>query len=311
MYVDSTKDAAQKYFELGKEHQNKAELERATEYYQQAVATFPQHTAAWLQLAEIYVINQEFELALDCYQSIVKYESSNSKAYNRIAKLSREQGDIRAAIATFAQAIRENSNRPPWFYVQYGDVLTSNNQIKKAIASYKKAIELYPNHHLAYGRMGKLMVDQKQFKEGLGYYQTAFEITAQHPIWIYISYVQALKENGLLDRAIDICKLALKQDGENYRLYCHLGQIQAQNGAINDAITSYKKAIRLQPGAFSAYKQLGDVFRQAKYLDQTIECYQKALEINPQARNVYRLLGNTFVEADRDREAQYCYAKLS
>lgn len=310
MYFDTAQDEAQQYLKLGQEHQNKGELDRAIEFYQQAVASFPQHTASWLQLAQIYTAKQELDLALDCYQHIVQYDPTRNQVYGNIAKLKRDRGDLVAEIAIFHQAISENPNRPPWLYVQYGDALAKDKQVEKASAIFKKAIELYPNNRLAYGRMGRLMVDRKQITESLEYYHKAFEITSKHPIWTYISYSRALRANGSLDRAIEICELALEQGLENYGLYCHLGQIQAQKGATNDAITSYKKAIRLDPDKFPAYKQLGDVFRQANYLDYTIKCYQKALEINPQAQNIYRLLGDILVEQGRDREAQDCYAQL-
>lgn len=311
MDMELSKKEAQVYLERGNEYQNQKELEQAKECYQQAVAIFPEYTRAWRKLAEVYEAQAKLDQALNCYQSIVQYNQGHHVAYSQIAKLREKQGNMAQVIATWQAAINKQPERPVWFYIQYGDALDKNKQSEAAIETYKKAIELDSDNSIGYRKIGHKLMQENKIAQAVEYFEQAFALSDEQPVWIYAAYARSLNRHGSLDKAMDICQLGIKKNPSNANLYCILANLLVQKNAINAAISNYKKAIRLEPKFVLAYQQLGDVFKKVNHLDYAVKCYQRALEINPQAKHIYRLLGDILVAVGCDHEAQVCYARAS
>ena len=65
------------------------------------------------------------------------------------------------------------------FYLNQTQSLIKENKIQDAIASYKKAIEVYPRHFRLHYELGQLLKNSQSFTEAISYYQKTISLNPQ------------------------------------------------------------------------------------------------------------------------------------
>ena len=139
-------------------------------------------------------------------------------------------------------------------YYKLAETLTQEKQSDKAIAYYKKTIELNPQYIHAYLSLGAILEKNHADNEALQYYQQAAKLTMS-----------------------------------SYDIYRRMGHILKKQERFADAVVQYRHALACRPNHTVPIVELANALNIVGHYDEALELYLKAFEINP---NLYVALYN-------------------
>mgnify|MGYP006422227903 CR=1 FL=1 len=200
-------------------------------------------------------------------------ERENKKIHNKTSKTSTQNTEI------------SNVGRAKQYYWK-GENQLQEGRLSDAIASYRRAIDLNPNHFLYHHSMGILL-------HKLGKFQSAVS-----------SYRHALSLNP------------------NYSWsYYHLGRVFQSLGNVEEALSCYRtiKTFQSQPEEVvertkNRIKEIETYLEQKKQLDNEIKTYRQQVAQNPQNPENYKTYNQLAQLLERkgdSLEALFCYRKIT
>ena len=105
-----TTDSVQLLYLLAQAYDNGGNRQQAVKTYQLVVQKDSLYVPAKARLAFIYSLEKEFFPAIELYSSLIRYDSTNSYFYSKLAYCCTQIGIIPAALSYYQQAINYNSN---------------------------------------------------------------------------------------------------------------------------------------------------------------------------------------------------------
>jgi len=123
-----------------------------------------------------------------------------------------------------------------------------------------------------------------------------------------LGYVFA--EGGLLNRAIDECKIAIRLDPRNAKNYNTIGFCYYKKGMIDEATMSFEKTLELDPSLLDAYNNLGGIFASKGLYEEAENYFRKAIAIDPKYFPAYKNLGAIYVRMKRWDEARKIWREV-
>jgi|GEM_PF-1442675 len=124
------------YLMLSSLYFKKNEVDKAILKASLALELNPKFIPALKHVATIYESIIEFEKARDCYQRLLKLQPNNAIIYTRLANTMRWLEDLKGAMAAYKKAFELKPELPPeWSWVY-----------DEAIVAYKKAVKLQPDN---------------------------------------------------------------------------------------------------------------------------------------------------------------------
>ena len=145
---------------------------------------------------------------------------------------------------------------------------------QEAIAAYKKAIAVKPDHAKAYYNMGVIYDDLKRYTDAI------------------IAYKKAI---------------AIKPDYA--RAYYNMGWACEMLKQYRAAIAAYKKAIAIKPDFARAYYNIGVVYGKHEQYQDAIGAFKKCVAIDPDLAVAHFKMGFTYYLSNRPREAIGAFRK--
>ena len=197
-----------------------ADLKRAIDYFNQAIAKDPNYALAYAGLADSYTLLSVFGAASP-QDSIPQARVAAKKALeldNTLAEAHASSGrilsgydyDFERAIAEFERAIQLNPNYATSYHWISNGPLTARGEFDRAITEGKRAVELDPLSMIDNADLGQI-------------------------------YFYALR----YDEAISQVAKAIEIDPHSYLAHYYLGQIYQLQGHLTEAIAEYQKAVEL------------------------------------------------------------------
>jgi tetratricopeptide (TPR) repeat protein len=183
---------------------------------------------------------------------------------HNIVKTLRDLGILKSILVD--QLYQESAQ----IYYEQATNYTKNNDLKRAIESHLKAIEIEPNDFKYYYQLGQIYFQQKQWEEAAAIYQKAIDLGAE-----------------------DAC------------LFNRLGQTYLQQHNWSLASKYYQKALEIDPEftwigssedridkIAKFYNQFGSICEKQKKWQQAIEFYLQAIKIKPNLKSIYIKIRN-------------------
>ncbi len=157
-----------------------------------------------------------------------------------------------------------------------GQVAEVNGNIDGAIAQYKEALKVDPNHVQTLYHLGMIYAGQNRFDDAIGIWRQYVKATNESAI-AYSNLGYCCDLAGRQDDAKAAYESGLKQDPNNRPCRTNYGLLLARQGHVPDALNIWRPILSPAETHYnlaSVYENNGDK-RQAR-----IE-YQKALELDP------------------------------
>ena len=191
-------------------------LNKAADYFSQAIAADPNYALAYVGLADAYVLMPFYGAGgpQDCYpkakaaaEKALELDNSLAEAHTSLAQVFCYHLELHPAVREFERAIELNPNYPTAHQWYGSSALTALGQFDKAIAEVKRAIELDPLSLVINTDLGNTLYRARRY-----------------------------------DDAIAQMRKTLEMDPGFYYAHWNLGSALAAKGALGPAIEEYQKA---------------------------------------------------------------------
>jgi len=274
------------YVEAAKLKENN-ENQKAIELLTNAVEKDKSFSLGYSLLGDIYQDMQYYSRSASSYENAIQINPWSFHDHFNLGKVYYAIGRFTQAREAYLKAIAVT---PDSFEANTG-VARSCYKIqdyKNALIYANKANEIEPARSNVQKLLGDIFKVQKNYDKAVASYKRSLEINENNPETIvalavtYLEQARNLEAKELLLRAVEI-----KPDfnlAYQYLGYCYL---QLRN--IEKSIESYKRAILIDGNDWRAHKGLGSAYmlkgimeKQQKMIDMAIEQWRESLSINPE-----------------------------
>ena len=211
-------------------------LHKSIDYYNRALALYPEHYGAWFNLGNIYVVYEDYYSAVDAYEQAIRHNPKMIIARMNYGIVSAEK------LGNFDDAIK-----------QYEQIIKTKRHLITIPFVYSNKKSYKVNKGLAYYNMG------------LAYKQKAF-----------YSVDNIVVQRECMEKAIESYKNAVKILKKDYDALYNLALAYHLTGDYNDAGLTYCKAISVAPMNYEAHFNLAILLRKMKYYQASLDELEKA-----------------------------------
>jgi len=183
-----------------------------------------------------------------------------------------------------------------------GIALNDRGDADKAIAHYRRAVELRPSYTEAHYNLARLLAQEGQVDEAIVHYEKVLEINPADAE-AHNNLGATLFVNGRVDEALAHYRKALAIQPDYADASCNLANALLSNGDLDGAIAYYSRCLAASPNqAESQYNLASALFRTGR-MDEAIAHYQKVLQLRPDNADARANLGSIFLAKGRTRDA--------
>lgn len=328
--LESYIDSAEIYYKIGLAQFYKGDLDKAVNYFDNAVSKNPKYAKAYHMLAETYTKKARFldaemnaKKAIKCapfassrshYLLHNLYEISSFRIIkNKIKSLYEYMMSVvtlpfdKEAIKKVKEAFSYTKFLPVLFK---GYMKVQSKGLDEALDIYIDAIEKAPGFVPLYCLLGDIYSTLGQFENAITEYKMAIWLDNLN-IPAYRHLCKAYEDLGDYDNAIEVYKKLIQIMPNMPEFHSNLANILYVKGDIEGAVSHFQTAITLNPSKewTSVVNQtLGFVFQEAKQdLDAAITSYQSAYLLTPEDIDIYINLGSAFYDKEDYENALTVY----
>ncbi|MFA4829703.1 MAG: tetratricopeptide repeat protein [Thermodesulfovibrionales bacterium] len=226
--------------------------------------------AAIIKEAQKYLARGQIDKAIAEWEKLAK-ETPDANTYNTIGDLYFKKGDKAPAVDFFHKAAR--------FFRDEGFSL-------KALALYKKVLNIDPSNTDAMNALGELSEEKGLATDAIKYYLASADILSREGkkdalLRTYDKILNLSPSNISLRNKV--AELFIKEglQIEAAKEYLHIARLYDDKDDINNAKGYFKKALELQPNNKEALLGLSSVFEKTGDSKQSLEYAKKAVALCP------------------------------
>ena len=280
--------------------------------YPQAVDAFksilseqPTNVDALFQLANVYKLQDELELAIETFNKIfpavadLKNVPVKARIYGlthlALAEIYCKQSQLDIA-EQHAKEAAQNAPTDADTHYRLGYIYTHQARFDEALAAFKRTLTRNPDFPEVYEWLGLIALMQNEPKQAVTHYRTAIE---KKP-YVQSAYYNLAKAYRLLgdtsaataqlklfhkmktyyDRTYAI-ESALTEDPTNTTLRLELAETHLEHKHISAAVATYQALIRLNPDRTIGYDKLARLYMNLNTPQRAIPLFEKILELKP------------------------------
>jgi tetratricopeptide (TPR) repeat protein len=237
--------------------------------------------------------------AIDYYRQAIAISPNTAHLYDEWSLVYFIKGQYEEALAKLKQSAALDAQYTPTF-VYLGDVYQSLNQPREALQAHLTAVKQDPGSLTNPNYFSRQ--DTRLFDLRLSFYQqngllddlvTAFKDViakdarsfAAHYTLGYIYFVQ-----GKADDAVTEMQAAIALNRDDIASHSILGYIYAQQGKLTEAVKENQEVVRLAPNDLNSHRNLAVLYQRLGILSRAISETQTALRLAPTDQQLQELL---------------------
>jgi protein O-mannosyl-transferase len=164
---------------LGTVLQNRGELGKAVEHYEQALQLKPDSARTHNNLGNTLFAQGKSEEAISHYERAIQMFPDFAKAHNNLGNALAKLGKLDEAILHYERALQVNPDYGQ-AHINLGNALCAQEKLDEAIQHYRQALQVNPNDAIAHFNLGNALCDQGKWVEAFQHLQQALKLaTAQ------------------------------------------------------------------------------------------------------------------------------------
>lgn len=317
--LESYINSAEIYYKIGMAQFYKGDLDKAINYFDNAVAKNPKYAKAYHMLAEVYTKKARFLDAEINAKKAIKYapfaSSCSHYLLHNIYKISsfrvfknkiKSFGEyLMSALTLPFDIVAMKKVKDSLAYTKFlpillkGYIQVQTKGLDEALNIYIDAIDKAPGFVPLYCLLGDIYSSLGQFENAITEYKMAIWLDNLN-IPAYRHLCKAYEDLGDYDNAVDVYKKLIQIMPNMPEFHSNLANILYIKGDVDGAVSHFQTAVTLNPGKewTSVVNQtLGFVFQEAKQdLDAAITSYQSAYLLTPEDIDIYINLGSAFYD---------------
>jgi tetratricopeptide (TPR) repeat protein len=230
--------------------QEHGDLNRAEQYYREALILAPGRSSIQFNLSVVLYQLQHTDEALRLCETLVAAEPQNAAAQNHFGNCLARRGFLDRALQAYTQAL--------CLQPDYVDALSNrgNSLFKagcfiEALADYDHALRMNPNHAAAHYNRGRVLRELQRPEDALHCYENVKRLQAVFPDLEY-DIGNVLLDLGRLQEAEASFQRAMEKQPGRSALWNALGVLKQERGSIVESRACYEQALVLDPGSSEA-----------------------------------------------------------
>ena len=272
------------------------------------------------KLANIFQKQGKFEAAIDSYIQAIELKPDIPWSYNNLGEVLVKLQRWNEAIFTFLTALNIESNMP-WIYQKLGEALgqISQGNLENKITYYSQAIQndqteiinsklvlSLPRNSDLYLYLGNSLTEKEQYKGAVIIYNMALQLKVNDRE-IINQLQKTLKKQAELEREVERCHIAIKQNSKSSKFYYDLGIALTRQEELEKASIAFLKAIKLKPETNWSYSRFWNYLKQSDKLQEAVNFYRRILEKKTDSIFCNLNLGEVLTEQGKIDEAITSY----
>ena len=258
----------------------------------------------WMLRGMVLKAQDRNKLAADDMKQAIELIEKKTKMASEMASVLEEKPETEDK----KPALQVDPKKFGKFYFNLGLVYYADNDFKKAIQYYNKAIELNDEIALWFVSRGSAHLAMDDIKAATADYKKSLELDpGLADAWIGLSNIALVEED--FDEALVAANKAVELQPKNAMGLNARGWIQYKRDAIDEALYDLNRAIRFAPRLSIAYGNRGVCHVSQNNFEQAISDHSRHLKLNPTSpfalsnRAVAYLGQGDFKKAKEDYEA--------
>jgi tetratricopeptide (TPR) repeat protein/glutathione synthase/RimK-type ligase-like ATP-grasp enzyme len=287
------------------EHHQAGKLDEAEAIYQQLLKRPQPMPEVFYLMSEIAIQRQQWTQAVELLTSAVDAAPTVCDYRIKLGRVLRKLGMLNDALACYRQALQLQPDHATCAIVHsdLANALFDMGRIDEAIATYRQAIALDSKFAAAYINLGNALKTQGQLDEAIACYRHALSIDANSAL-AHFNLALAMNERGLFDEAIASYQAAIRSKPDYVEAYCNLGVVFKEQNRLDDALACYEAALALDPNWVNALYNVGIICSLTKQHELAEQWYRRVLSIAPDFISARVNLANILHNDGRVDEAQ-------
>jgi tetratricopeptide (TPR) repeat protein len=282
-------------------------LKLAIEQYQQIIKIEPDSVDDHLLLGRLYRLNNDLQKAEGEFKIAVKLQPDSEEAVTTLAYLYNEEGDTTRAAETLSSV--PDVTRSAKLYSALGYTYEQQKEYKKAIAAYRKAIELDHDNLDAIRGLAQNLLNDGQTDAALEQYKIIADSNPEDA-QTYLRMAEIYRRNGKFDLAMENLKKAESMVQDSMEVPYNIAAVYQAQGRFDEAIPILQELLKKTEKPDNNYSQseknnravflerLGTVYRDNNNEQLAIETFQKMLPLgDDNAERGYQQIIDTYREA--------------
>jgi tetratricopeptide (TPR) repeat protein len=292
-------------FKQGLALHQQGELVQAQAFYEQVVATQPDHFDALHLLGLTAAQLKNPEMAVSWIARALALQPHHPGPLVGMGLALQELKQWQEALASFDKAIALHPDHAQAHSCR-GDALLELGRAQEALLSFEQALVLQPGYVHALFSRASVLHKLGRAEEALHAYDQAIALQPDYP-QAYSSRGNVLHEMGRAQEALASYERAIALHPSYVQAHFNRGNALQSLSRLEDALLSYAQVLSLEPGHAAAYSNQGNALLKLGRLDQALMSYERAVAIEPDVAEVFYNRGNALHLLDRDPEAVASY----
>ncbi|CAN5402624.1 tetratricopeptide repeat protein [soil metagenome] len=213
------------------------------------------------------------------YRQILQQRPDEPEALNLLGVIALQVGRPDVAVQLLLKSVQKS----PGFgsLNNLGESLRYLGRLDEAIASYRRSLQMNPNHADAMANMGLAYFQQSKLPESIEAFERALRMGPPRADWhdhLGCSHFQAGDPYRAAGEHRKAIAMAPNYAPAHANLALALSKI---SGSIDEAIAEARKAVELAPNSAEAHAALGHVLEKSDSLENATAEFQRAVALDP------------------------------
>jgi len=293
--------------------QSQEVLKLAIEQFQEIVRLEPMSVDDHLLLGRLYRLDNELVKAEAEFKIAIKIQPESEEAVTSLAYLYNEEGDSSRAIALLTQV--PDSARSGKLYGALGYTYEQQKEYKKAVAAYRKAVELDRENLESLRGLAQNLMNDGQYDAALEQYRQIADADPQDA-QSYLRISEIYRRQGKFDQAMEMLKKAESLVQDSLEIPFNMALVYDAQGRFDDAAATLQQLLDKTAKADGNYntgernnrsvflERLGTVHREQGKTQAAIDAYKKMIDLGGEsASRGYQQMIDTLREAKQWSQA--------
>jgi tetratricopeptide (TPR) repeat protein len=235
-------------FRLGSARLKEQDLEKAKTHFEKCVKLKPRSYAALLSLASVDTELKNFDEAIRHSMEAVKLSPEKFAGYMSLSVVYLNMKNYDQALYYINEAFaRDPSDADKHIlYVNRGVIWNKRKEHDKAIADYKKAVEILDNNWTVFNNIGYTLLNTGRYEESIPYFDRSIELDSERA-FSFNNRGFAHSNLGKYEQAFADFRKSYNIDPSNPLLYKYRGLTLYMIGEHEEALKDLLKAIEKDP----------------------------------------------------------------
>lgn len=296
------------YAEILKSNQ---QFDLAIEQFEELIRQNPKRPGIYIDLALVYVFKKEYKKSIEVYDRLEEQIGVNEELKMKKQFLYLQLGEVNKAANEIEELIDFQPDRID-YYLMLAELYSANDMNDKAQRAYKNAAEKFPNDT-------RLQLSVANFYKSQGNYGKAFEhlkiAFADNQLDVDMKVKTILSFFDIVDRdpsfkqdLMELGAILLKTHPDDARVLTINGDISLNMGEDKLARKYFMRAVEIDDSRYPIWSQLLILEVDLRIFDTLVTHAEKAVELFPNQPVCFYFLGYGYSGLERHEEAAEAYA---